>query len=158
MARTRKLTVNVPVNVGDLLDRYADRVDSDRVCSEALERECRAVRDAARSTDAMAAAVARLRAQRAHIQTRAKEDGFRAGRQFVLDRTDYDTAAELEALYKRTLRQQPDDLAAEVRAALGDTAGEVLPRLKADQAAEWYPGFLEGAMDVWLRIRAEVEA
>ncbi len=158
MARTRKLTVNIPTTTADLLDRLGDRVDADQVCGDALTRECRAAQDAARSSDAMAAAVARLRAQRAHIQTRAKEEGFRAGRQFILEQVDYDTASELQALYRRNLKVESDDLAAELRAALGDAASAVIPKMKADKAAEWLPGFLEGAMDVWLRIRAEVEA
>lgn len=158
MARTRKLTVNIPTTTADLLDRLSDHVDADRVCGDALARECRAAQDAARSTDAMAAAVARMRAQRARIQTRAKEEGFRAGRQFVLDTADYETAAALQALYRRNLKVEADDLAGELRSALGDAASGVIPKMKADQAAEWFPGFLEGAMDVWLRIRAEVEA
>ncbi len=154
MARPRKITVSVPGHVADALDRHAAGLDVDGICTAALERECRAVADARRKDGAMGAAVARFRAQRVAILGRAREEGFRAGRDFVLEKADYDTALGLEQLYKRSLREQVHDLGGELKEAMASHKG-VLPR---KPTAEWLGGFVEGAMDVWLRIRAEVEA
>lgn len=154
MARARKITVSLPGHVADALDRHANHMDVDGICAAALERECRAVADAKRKDGAMGAAIARFRAQRVAILGRAREEGFRAGRQFVLESADYDTALGVEQLYKRTLRDQVDDLGRELGDTLAPHKG-VIPR---KPTPEWLEGFVEGAMDVWLRIRAEVEA
>lgn len=154
MARPRKISITVPGHLAEALDRVGTGLDVDGICTAALERECRTVQDAHRKDGALGGAIARFRAQRVAIQGRAKEEGFRAGRQFVLDRADYDTALILEKLYKRSLRDQVDDLGRELSEALAAHKG-ILPR---KPSAEWLQGFAEGAMDVWLRIRAEVEA
>jgi len=158
MPRDKKLTITVSGHLADTLDRLAGRVDVDRVCSEALQRACQAQRDADRLAGSVDAAVARFRAQRAKLRSRTKENAFRAGRTFVLERADYEVATALHAIYKRSLRDAVDDLGAELRGLLGE--GDPLPRKlpRGTAAAEWFQGFLEGAMDVWLRIRAEVEA
>jgi len=154
MARARKINITVPGHLADNLDRFATGLDVDGICTAALERECRTVQDAQRKDGAMGGAIARFRAQRVAILGRAKEEGFRAGRQFVLDRADYDTALALEKLYKQSLREQVDDLGRELREDLA-AHKDALPR---KPSAEWLQGFVAGAMDVWLRIRAEVEA
>jgi hypothetical protein len=154
MARPRKISITVPGHLADALDRVGAGLDVDGICSTALERECRTVLDAQRKDGALGGAVARFRAQRVAILGRAKEEGFRAGRQFVLERADYDTALALEKLYKLSLRDQVDDLGRDLTEALAAHKG-VLPR---KPSSEWLQGFSEGAMDVWLRIRAEVEA
>lgn len=154
MARLRKININIPGHLADALDRAGTGLDVEGICTAALERECRVVLDAQRKDGALGGAVARFRAQRVAILGKAKEEGFRAGRQFVIDRADYDTALALEKLYKRSLREQVDDLGRELSEALAAHKG-VLPR---KPSAQWLQGFAEGAMDVWLRIRAEVEA
>jgi len=158
MARDTKLMVTVPGRVADTLDRLAGRVDVDRTCTEALEQACRTQLDADRLAGSIDAAVARFRAQRARMESRTKEDAFRAGREYILQAADYDAATVLEAIYKRSLRDAVDDLGGELRSLLG--ANGPLPKKlpRGASADEWCQGFLEGAMDVWLRIRAEVEA
>ena len=158
MARDKKLMVTISGRVADALDRLAGRVDVDRTCTEALEHACRAQQDADRLAGSIDAALARFRAQRAKMESRTKEDAFRAGREFVLRQADYEVATALEAIYKRSLRDDVDDLGAELTSLLG--VGNPLPKKlpRGASPAEWFQGFLEGAMDVWLRIRAEVEA
>lgn len=155
----KKLTITVTGPLTAALERYGDRLEVDRICCEALEQACRTLGDADRHSGAMSAAVARFRAQRANIRSRTKEEGFTAGREFVLHQADYETASEMGQLYQRSLREAVDDLAAELKQVVHgkpDPFPRKLPR--GASLEEWYQGFLEGAMDVWLRIRAEVEA
>ena len=158
MARMKRLALHVSPAVAEALEQYADRLDPDRICDEALQQRIQVLRDAEQERDVLGAAVARYRAQKADMRSAAKAAGFRDGRGFILERASYETARLLESLYKRNLSGGLEGLSEELAAVVRDEYGALPVGGAALDEGEWTVGFVEGAMDAWLRIRSEVEA
>ncbi len=157
MGKDARLNIRIPQHVAEAVDRFEDQLDIDKLCTDALIRRCRELRDAQRDDSGMRTAIARMRAQRADIKSQAKSAGFRDGREFLLQGASYDMALELQELYNRQLKAPMDGLFSALTAVLA--GAHQPPPFSGDlEETEWSQGFLEGAMDSWLRIRAEVES
>lgn len=157
MGKDSRLNIRIAPHVAEAVERFKDQLDIDKVCTDALVKRCRELRDAQRDDSGMRTAIARMRAQRADIKSQAKSAGFREGREFLLQGASYEIALELQGLYNRQLKAPMDGLFAALNAVLAG-ACQPPPFSGGLEETEWSQGFLEGAMDSWLRIRAEVES
>ena len=110
----------------------------------------------------MAAAISRFLTQKAEIESNSKELGFEMGANFILQEADLPVARGLARVYHDTrhgrwemwecmvgvLRSEWEETICELR----DTIQE--GDLDFDEFAE---GFLQGVMDVWPKIEAELD-
>ena len=158
----RRITISIPDHVAELVEEHRESINISSICAEALERRCRTLRKTKQKGEAIQMAVSRYRAQHAEILSESKEVGFEMGADFILRESDLATARKLARLYhdsKDTHLEVWDSLTKILRQ---DWVGKVHDLkeiieerdLDFDDVAE---GFLEGVMDVWPKIEAELD-
>jgi len=145
-----------------MVDEQRESINISSICAEALERRCRTLRKTKQKGEAIQMAVARYRTQLAEIASESKEAGFEVGADFILREADLPTARELARLYQdfQHTRLEVWDCLTKILAR--DWEGKVHDLmdiikesdLDLDDFAE---GFLEGVMDVWPKIEAELD-
>ena len=109
----------------------------------------------------MHAAISRFRAQKADIESESREAGFELGARFILNEADIKVAKNLAELHDVTMHEAWDvwqGLESVLMEEWRNTVYE-LDRFVNENGhdfQEFSEGFLDGVMDVWPKIEAEL--
>jgi len=154
---TTRISISLPDDLAGELKAHKDSMNISGVCAKALRKEVDLRKKVSEDTQSLRGTIARLRAQRLEHQEESQEADFLAGGAWAADDADYQ-----EILWFAELREAgtSEDIGASVWGGmqeLADTYQDSIRECEYDAALYW-TGFMAGVLDVWDRIRAEVEA
>jgi hypothetical protein len=151
---SKRINISIPDTLADRLESFKPRINVSQVCATALEREIGMLETVKVESQVLQEAVGRLRAQRRRLGDWSREEGFKDGTRWALEKAEYTELKWFAGL------KEVDDWGGEMWREMGDFVADKLDelRFRGVDTSTYFQGFAEGVRDVWKRIEKDVES